>query len=70
VVVGASLLAAAETKLPVVSEIEFEEELSVAAAPSAVRTDRVLWPFLAALAFAVLLGEWWYYQRGGGGRSR
>jgi hypothetical protein len=66
--VGASLLAESETRLAIVQEIEFEEELSVAAAASNVRTDRVLWPLLAALAFSLLLGEWWYDQRGGRAR--
>ena len=61
--VGASLLSASETRLERVEEIQFAEELSVAASSVAPKTDRPLWSILAVAAFCVLLGEWWYFNR-------
>jgi len=61
--IGASLLAASETKLERVEEIKFAEDLSVAASSVAPETDRPLWSVLAIVAFCVLLGEWWYFNR-------
>jgi len=65
--VGASLLAAQETMLQGAERIEFEEDLSVAAASTGRKMDRALWPILVMLAFCVLMGEWWYFQRKPGG---
>ena len=61
--VGASLLSAKETSLEGAEEIRFNEDLSVAAAGSAPKMDRSLWPLLAMIAFCVLLVEWLYYHR-------
>ncbi len=68
--VGASLLAADETTLKSVEEIEFEEDLFVSAFEGEPETDRPLWRLLAIVAFCVLLVEWWYFQRGVGGYAR
>ena len=65
---NASLLNAGETTLKSVEQLQFDEDLAVAASSGEVRTDRPMWPLLALLAFAVLLGEWWYYNRGAGPR--
>jgi hypothetical protein len=65
--VGASLVDSSETRLAAVEEIQFAEGLAVSASAAQVRTDRPLWPLLAAIGFAVLLAEWWCYQRGMGG---
>jgi hypothetical protein len=66
VVVGASLLSAAETVLGSVDRLAMNE-LSVGAASREVATDRSLWSLLAALALAVLMLEWWFFQRRPGG---
>jgi len=68
IVYGASLLSMSETSLSSVDEIEFEE-LTVAAAASALKTDRALWPYLAFIAFILLFVEWWFFQRRPGGRA-
>ena len=67
---AASLLSPRETRLASVEQIQFHEELSVAAATAPVRADRSLWWTLGLLAFGVLLGEWWYFQRRPGGFAR
>ena len=67
IVYGASLLSLSETSLSSVDEIEFEE-LTVAAAGAALKTDRALWPYLAFVAFILLFFEWWFFQRRPGGR--
>ena len=61
--VGASLLSLAETSLAGVSQIEFADKLTVAAASSAPKSDRSLWWLLACAGFVVLLLEWWWFQR-------
>lgn len=67
--VGAALLSPEETGLAGVETLRFDEELTVSAADSELRTDRPLWRMLALVGFGVLLVEWWYYQ-GGVRRSR
>ena len=66
--VGVSLLAAGETSLASVDELQFRE-LSVAAAQATVKSDHPLWRLLAGLAFCVLLVEWWYFQKRPGGMA-
>ena len=61
--VGASLLSPAETSLAGVDQISFADELTVAAASAAPKSDRSLWWALACAGFVVLLGEWWWFQR-------
>jgi hypothetical protein len=63
---GASLLAPGETALAAVAEIQFNDRLTVTAAPAVARTDRPLWWPLAALGFVLLLVEWWWFQRRAG----
>jgi hypothetical protein len=60
---GASLLSAAETALDAVERIEFNDQLSVAAATAPQKSDRSLWWALALAGFVVLLVEWWWFQR-------
>ncbi len=67
---AASLLSPRETRLAGVEELQFNEELAVAASTAPVRSDRSLWWTLGLLAFGVLLGEWWYFQRRPGGFAR
>ena len=64
--VGASLLSVSETSLTSVEQIEFGDQLRVAAAAPA-KSDRSLWWSLALAGFFVLLVEWWIYQRRPGG---
>lgn len=59
----AALLSVAETSLAAVDQIEFAEQLKVAAAPTAPRVDRSLWWPLAATALAFLALEWWWFNR-------
>ncbi len=66
--VGASLLDRRETSMVRVREIQFRESLRVVA-DGATRTERPLWPWLAALALVASLAEWWFYQRRPGGRQ-
>ncbi len=64
---GAGLLSARETALAGQEEIQFNEDLSVAASSETLKTERPLWSTLAFIAFFILLGEWWYFQRKSGG---
>jgi len=68
--IGASLLSPSETSLAASDQIQFDEDLSVAASSRPLRADRSLWGLLAFVAFAVLLGEWWLFQRRPGGFRR
>ena len=64
--IGISLMAASESSLENVDEIQFKE-LSVAASETKLKSNRSLWPTLALIAFCLLLVEWWYFQRRPGG---
>jgi hypothetical protein len=59
---GAALLNSTETSLFSVDEIQFRE-LKVSASEERLKTDKPLWPKLAAAAFAMLLLEWWFFQK-------
>ena len=61
--IGASLLSPAETSLATVTQIEFADQLTVAAATAVPKADRSLWWVLACVGFVVLLVEWWWFQR-------
>ena len=61
--IGASLLSPAETSLAAVSQIEFADQLTVAASTAVPKADRSLWWALACAGFVVLLVEWWWFQR-------
>jgi hypothetical protein len=61
--IGASLLSTSESSLATVSEVEFGDRISVAAAGIAAKSDRSLWWALALAGFVVLLVEWWWFQR-------
>jgi hypothetical protein len=65
--VGASLLSPSETSLAGVAQIEFNEQLQVAAATAVVKTDWPLWPALLLAALGVMLIEWWFFQKKPGG---
>jgi Aerotolerance regulator N-terminal/von Willebrand factor type A domain len=65
--VGACLLSPSETRLAGVAQIQFNEQLQVAAATAVVKTDRPLWPALLLVALGVLLVEWWFFQKKPGG---
>ncbi len=65
--VGAGLLSPGETSLAGVAQIQFNEELQVAAAAAVVKTDWPLWPVLLLVALGVLLVEWWFFQKKPGG---
>jgi Ca-activated chloride channel homolog len=65
--VGAGLLSPTETSLAGVDQIEFNEQLQVAAATIVVKTDRQLWPLLLMSALSLLMVEWWFFQRKPGG---
>lgn len=60
---GASLLSSSETRLIGVEQIQFNEQLSVAATTTPLKTDRSLWWTLACVGFVVLLVEWWFFNR-------
>ncbi|MGO8705938.1 MAG: vWA domain-containing protein [Candidatus Brocadiia bacterium] len=60
---GASLLSSNTTLLTSTDQIQFNENLSVAASVTATKSDRSLWKYPALLAFGVLLVEWWYFNR-------
>jgi hypothetical protein len=45
-----------------VKEIQFRE-LKVSANEERLKTDKPLWPKIAAAAFGVLLLEWWFFQK-------
>ncbi len=61
--IGASLLSPAETSLAAVTQIEFADQLTVAASTAVPKADRSLWWVLACAGFVVLLVEWWWFQR-------
>lgn len=61
--IGASLLSPAETSLAAVTQIEFADQLTVAATTAVPKADRSLWWLLACAGFVVLLVEWWWFQR-------
>jgi hypothetical protein len=63
--IGASVLSLTETSLQTVEAIEFNDQLTVAAASTATRSDRSLWWALACAGFIVLLVEWWWFHRAG-----
>jgi hypothetical protein len=65
--VGVGLLSPGETSLAGVAQIEFNEQLQVAAAAALVKTDWPMWPTLLIVALAVLMFEWWFFQRKPGG---
>ena len=52
-----------ETSLAAVEQIEFNDQLTVAARTTAAKSDRSLWWALACAGFVVLLVEWWWFQR-------
>lgn len=60
-VFGVALLNPAETRLAVVEQLQVRE-VAVATGSGGVGEWR-MWPWLAALALMVLLGEWWYAHR-------
>ncbi|HEX8295444.1 MAG TPA: BatA and WFA domain-containing protein [Chthoniobacteraceae bacterium] len=62
---GVSLLSPSETSLAAVDRIEFNDQLSVAAATVAPKSNRSLWWALACAGFLVLLLEWWWFNRHG-----
>lgn len=59
----ANILDRQETGLQFADQIQFSEELQVAATAVTARTDRPLWRWIAAAGFVLLLAEWWYFQR-------
>jgi hypothetical protein len=62
-VVGVSLLSTAETSLAAVEQLQFNDQLTVAAATAPAKSDRALWWAIALAAFLILLAEWWWFQR-------
>ncbi len=60
---GVSLLSTSETTLAAVEQLQFNDQLTVTATTSAVKSDRTLWWAIALAAFLVLLAEWWWFQR-------
>jgi Ca-activated chloride channel family protein len=60
---GAALLSQLETSLVAVEEIEFAEQLKVAATSTDARADRSLWWLLACAALGFLALEWWWSHR-------
>ena len=56
-------LSPAETSLAAVTQIEFADQLTVAASTTVPKADRSLWWVLACTGFVVLLVEWWWFQR-------
>jgi hypothetical protein len=60
---AASVLSPMETSLAAVEEIEFAEQLKVAAGAADARVDRSLWWLLACLALGFLALEWWWFHR-------
>jgi Ca-activated chloride channel homolog len=65
--VGVSLLDSMETSLVPVRQLQFRENLQVAATSDRLDADRPLWPLLLFVGLGVLLVEWWYFQRRPGG---
>ncbi|MEP6667650.1 MAG: VWA domain-containing protein [Chthoniobacter sp.] len=61
--VGASLLSTTETSLAAVDQLQFNDQLTVAAATAPAKSDRTLWWIIAFAAFLALLVEWWWFQR-------
>lgn len=62
--VRCSLLCADESRLARVDKLEFNERLTVTGSLPRP-TERPLWPWVALVAFVVLLVEWWFYYRRG-----
>ncbi len=60
---GLSLLSLSETSLAAVDQLQFNDQLTVAAAAAPAKSDRTLWWAIALAAFVVLLAEWWWFQR-------
>jgi hypothetical protein len=65
--VGVSLLDSMETSLVPVRQLQFRENLQVAATTGRLDADRPLWPMLLMTGLGFLLVEWWYFQRRPGG---
>jgi Ca-activated chloride channel homolog len=65
--IGVSLLDSMETSLVPVSQLQFRENLQVAATSARLDADRPLWPTILLLGLGILLVEWWYFQRRPGG---
>jgi len=65
--IGVSLLDSMETSLVPVSQLQFRENLQVAATSARLDADRPLWPMILLLGLGILLVEWWYFQRRPGG---
>ena len=65
--VGVSLLDSMETSLVPVRQLQFRENLQVAATTSRLDADRPLWPTILLIGLGFLLLEWWYFQRRPGG---
>ncbi|EDY17313.1 hypothetical protein CfE428DRAFT_5160 [Chthoniobacter flavus Ellin428] len=61
--VGANLLSASETSLAAVDQLQFNDQLTVAAVTAPAKSDRALWWAIALAAFLALLVEWWWFQR-------
>lgn len=61
--VGVSLLSASETSLAAVEQLQFNDQLTVAASTAPAKSDRTLWWAIAFAAFVALLVEWWWFQR-------
>ena len=64
---GVCLLSPNETMLAGAGQIEFNEQLQVAAAAAVMKTDWPLWPPLLLGALGVMLVEWWFFQKKPGG---
>jgi hypothetical protein len=43
--------------------LQFNDQLSVTAATTPIKSDRALWWTIAFAAFLTLLAEWWWFQR-------
>jgi Ca-activated chloride channel homolog len=65
--IGVSLLDSMETSLVPVRQLQFRENLQVAATSARLDADRPLWPIILLVGLGILLLEWWYFQRRPGG---
>jgi Ca-activated chloride channel homolog len=65
--IGVSLLDSMETSLVPVHQLQFRENLQVAATSTRLDADRPLWPIILLVGLGILLVEWWYFQRRPGG---
>jgi hypothetical protein len=65
--IGVSLLDSMETSLVPVRQLQFRENLQVAATSAVLDADRPLWPLILLIGLGFLLVEWWYFQRRPGG---